>query len=57
MPRKASGETYVWDNAKEKRFLEKMDEFLSYSGGKHPTIQILDLWATQFNSEYDGVLT
>ncbi|GMN58661.1 hypothetical protein TIFTF001_027761 [Ficus carica] len=33
MPRKASSETYIWGNAKEKRFLEKMDEFLSYSGG------------------------
>ncbi|GMN23146.1 hypothetical protein TIFTF001_040409 [Ficus carica] len=24
-------------------------------GGKHPTIQILDQWTTQFNSEYGGV--
>ncbi|GMN63980.1 hypothetical protein TIFTF001_033070 [Ficus carica] len=29
MPRKSSGETYFWDNAKEK----KSDELLSYSGG------------------------
>ncbi|GMN58455.1 hypothetical protein TIFTF001_027565 [Ficus carica] len=29
MPRKASGETYVWDTAKEKKFLKKIDEYLS----------------------------
>ncbi|GMN30863.1 hypothetical protein TIFTF001_002996 [Ficus carica] len=55
MPHKASGETYVWDTAKEKNFLEKIDEYLSYSGGKHPSIAILDQWAAQFNSEYGGV--
>ena len=55
MPRKSSGETYVWDNTKEKRFLEKLDDFLAYSGGKQPTSQILDLWVTQFNSEFGGV--
>ncbi|GMN47940.1 hypothetical protein TIFTF001_017118 [Ficus carica] len=33
MPRKSSGETHFWDNAKEKKFLKKLDEFLSYSGG------------------------
>ena len=57
MSRKASGEIYIWDNAKEKKFLEKMDQFLSYSGDKHHFIQILEQWATQFNSEYGGVPT
>ncbi|GMN26339.1 hypothetical protein TIFTF001_001280 [Ficus carica] len=56
MPRKASSETYVWDNAKEKLFLEKLDDFLMCNGGKQPTMQILDLWATQFNAEFGGVL-
>ncbi|GMN69843.1 hypothetical protein TIFTF001_038887 [Ficus carica] len=55
MPRKASGETYVWDNAKEKLFLEKLDDFLMCNGGKQPTMQILDLWVTQFNTEFGGV--
>ncbi|GMN22311.1 hypothetical protein TIFTF001_051200 [Ficus carica] len=55
MSRKASGETYVWDNAKEKLFLEKLDDFLMCNGGKQPTMQILDLWATQFNTEFGGV--
>nr|GMN22298.1 hypothetical protein TIFTF001_051195 [Ficus carica]GMN22320.1 hypothetical protein TIFTF001_051198 [Ficus carica] len=32
MSRKASGETYVWDNAKEKLFLEKLDDFLMCNG-------------------------
>ncbi|GMN32318.1 hypothetical protein TIFTF001_050799 [Ficus carica] len=45
----------MWDNAKEKLFLEKLDEILAYSGGKQPTSQILDLWSTQFNSEFGGV--
>ncbi|GMN48072.1 hypothetical protein TIFTF001_017246 [Ficus carica] len=55
MPRKASGETYVWNNAKEKLFLEKLDDFLMCNGGRHPTMPILDLWATQFNAEFGGV--
>ena len=46
MPRKASGETYVWDNVKEKLFLKKLDDFLMCNGGKQPTMQLLDLWAT-----------
>ena len=32
-----------------------MDNFLLSSGGKQPTMQILDLWATQFNSEFGDV--
>ncbi|GMN44993.1 hypothetical protein TIFTF001_014191 [Ficus carica] len=55
MPRKVSGETYVWNNAKEKLFLEKLDDFLMCNGGRHPTMPILDLWATQFNAEFGGV--
>ncbi|GMN54305.1 hypothetical protein TIFTF001_023436 [Ficus carica] len=55
MPRKTSGETYVWDYAKEKLFLKKLDDFLMCNGSKQPTMQILDLWATQFNAEFGGV--
>ncbi|GMN20688.1 hypothetical protein TIFTF001_043145 [Ficus carica] len=33
MPRKASGETYVWNPVKEKKFLEKLDEYLQTTGG------------------------
>ncbi|GMN36112.1 hypothetical protein TIFTF001_005742 [Ficus carica] len=54
MPRKASGETYVWDNAKEKKFLQQLDDYLACSGGRHPPKAILDLWATQFNAEFGG---
>ncbi|GMN29454.1 hypothetical protein TIFTF001_049534 [Ficus carica] len=55
MPRKSSSETYVWDPAKEKRFLQKLDDFLSSNGDKQPTIQIYELWANEFNSEFGGV--
>ena len=40
---------------KEKRFLKKLDDLLSCNGGKQPTIQIYDLWANEFNSEFGGV--
>ncbi|GMN51905.1 hypothetical protein TIFTF001_021058 [Ficus carica] len=56
MPRKASGKTYVWDPAKEKKFLEKLDEYLATTGGKQPTLAVLDIWAAQFNAEFGGVL-
>ncbi|GMN26449.1 hypothetical protein TIFTF001_001306 [Ficus carica] len=55
MPRKASGEIYVWDPAKEKKFLEKLDEYLATTGGKQPTLAILNIWAAQFNTEFEGV--
>ena len=55
MPRKATGETYVWDHAKEKIFLEKLDYHLACSGGKHPPLATLDLWAAEFNAEFGGV--
>ena len=55
MPRKAMGETYIWDHAKEKDFLEKFDYYLACSGGKHPPLAILDQWAAEFNAEYGGV--
>ena len=55
MPRKASGETYVWDPVKEKKFLEKLDDYLSTGGGKQPTAAIFKLWAAEFNSEFGGV--
>ncbi|GMN63338.1 hypothetical protein TIFTF001_032421 [Ficus carica] len=52
MPRKASGESYVWDHAKEKLFLEKLDDYLASRGGKQTTSSILELWA---RLEYDPV--
>ena len=55
MPRKSSGETFVWDAVKEKRLLEKLDDFLTCNSGKMPTIQIYDLWAAEFNVEFGGV--
>ena len=57
MRRKALGETYIQDPAKKKHFLEKIDEYLAYSGDKHPSFAILDQWAAQFNAEYGGVPT
>ncbi|GMN73109.1 hypothetical protein TIFTF001_052127 [Ficus carica] len=55
MPRKASGDHYFWDAAKEKKFLEQLDEYLACSGGKHPPKATLELWAAQFNAEFGGV--
>ena len=55
MPQKASGETYIWDLVKEKKFLEKLDEYLATIGCKQPTLAILDIWAAQFNTEFGGV--
>ena len=54
MPRKSSGETYIWTSAKEKKFLEYMDEYLATTG-KQPNAAILDMWAAQFNAEFGGV--
>ncbi|GMN62844.1 hypothetical protein TIFTF001_031942 [Ficus carica] len=45
MPRKASGESYVWTDVKEKLFLEKLDDYLAARGGRQPTSSILELWA------------
>ncbi|GMN61286.1 hypothetical protein TIFTF001_030423 [Ficus carica] len=56
MPRKASGESYVWTDAKEKLFLEKLDEYLAEKGGKQPTSSVMELWATEFNTRFGGVL-
>ncbi|GMN58104.1 hypothetical protein TIFTF001_027207 [Ficus carica] len=55
MPRKASGESYVWIDDKEKLFLEKLDEYLAARGGKQPTSSVLELWATEFNTRFGGV--
>ncbi|GMN48572.1 hypothetical protein TIFTF001_017755 [Ficus carica] len=55
MPRKSSGETFVWDPAKEKKFLEKLDDYIASTGGKQPTLAILDIWAAEFNAEFGGV--
>ena len=57
MPRKGSGETYVWDPAKETKFLEKLDEYLATTGGKQPTLAIFNLRAAEFNAEFGGVPT
>ena len=55
MPRKASGDHYVWDAAKETKFLQQLDDYLALSGGKHPPLATLDIWANQFNAEFGGV--
>ena len=55
MPRKASGDHYVWDAAKETKFLQQLDDYLALSGGKHPPLSTLDIWASQFNVEYGGI--
>ena len=55
MPRKGLGESYVWTLEKEKKFLECLDDYLATTGGKQPSIAILDLWAAQFNAEFGGV--
>ncbi|GMN72326.1 hypothetical protein TIFTF001_051989 [Ficus carica] len=55
MPRKASGESYVWTDAKERLFLEKLDDYLAERGGKQPTHVVLDLWANEFNTRFGGV--
>ncbi|GMN28502.1 hypothetical protein TIFTF001_051671 [Ficus carica] len=55
MPRKASGESYVWTDAKERLFFEKLDDYLAERGGKQPTNAVLDLWATEFNTRFGGV--
>ncbi|GMN28199.1 hypothetical protein TIFTF001_049443 [Ficus carica] len=57
MPRKASGEHYFWDPAKEKKFLQQLDDYLACSGGKHPPLGTLELWTAQFNAEYGRVPT
>ncbi|GMN63614.1 hypothetical protein TIFTF001_032702 [Ficus carica] len=55
MPRKASGESYVWTDDKEELFLEKLDEYLAARGGKQPTSSVLELWATEFNTCFGGL--
>ncbi|GMN65432.1 hypothetical protein TIFTF001_034497 [Ficus carica] len=55
MPRKTSSESYVWTDAKEKLFLEKLDEYLAARGGKQPTSSVLELWATEFNTRFGSV--
>ncbi|GMN31281.1 hypothetical protein TIFTF001_049672 [Ficus carica] len=53
--RKASGESYVWTDAKERLFLEKLDEYLAERGGKQPPTAILELWANEFNTRFGGL--
>ncbi|GMN28310.1 hypothetical protein TIFTF001_001996 [Ficus carica] len=55
MPRKASGDHYFWDAAKERKFLLQLDEYMQCSGGKNPPKATLELWAVQFNAEFGGV--
>ena len=55
MPRKASGESYVWTDAKERLFLEKLDDYLAERGGKQPPHAVLELWANEFNTRFGGV--
>ncbi|GMN19020.1 hypothetical protein TIFTF001_023964 [Ficus carica] len=55
MPRKATGESYQWDHAKETVFLEKLDYYVACNSGRHPPLATLDSWAKEFNSAYGGV--
>ncbi|GMN64869.1 hypothetical protein TIFTF001_033939 [Ficus carica] len=55
MPRKSSGETFVWNSVKERRLLEKLDDFYSSNPGRQPSMQIYDIWANEFNTEFGGV--
>ncbi|GMN32033.1 hypothetical protein TIFTF001_046569 [Ficus carica] len=56
MPRKSLDETFVWNPVKEKWLLEKMDDFYSSNPSRQPGMQIYDLWANEFNTEFGGVL-
>ncbi|GMN63617.1 hypothetical protein TIFTF001_032701 [Ficus carica] len=56
MPRKSSGETFVWNSVKESRLLEKLDDFYSSNPGRQPSMQLYDIWANEFNIEFGGVL-
>ncbi|GMN23470.1 hypothetical protein TIFTF001_047558 [Ficus carica] len=56
MPRKATGESYVWDQEKEKLFLEKLDDHLAATGGKQPTGSILELRAHYKRDQYRQML-
>ncbi|GMN61239.1 hypothetical protein TIFTF001_030322 [Ficus carica] len=55
MPRKATGESYHWDHAKETVFLEKLDYYVACNSSRHPPLETLDSWAKEFNSAYGGV--
>ena len=55
MPHKASGESYVWTEAMEKLFLEKLADHMATTGGKQPTASILEIWAKEFNTRFGGV--
>ncbi|GMN61844.1 hypothetical protein TIFTF001_030924 [Ficus carica] len=55
MPRKTSGETFVWNPVKERWLLEKLDDFYAANPGKQPAMQIYELWTGEFNSEFGGV--
>ncbi|GMN63255.1 hypothetical protein TIFTF001_032335 [Ficus carica] len=55
MPRRSSGETFVWNSVKESRLLEKLDDFYSSNPGRQPSMQLYDIWANEFNIEFGGV--
>ena len=55
MPRRATGESYSWDQAKETVFLEKLDHYVATHSGRHPSTAVLDEWAKEFNSAFGGV--
>ncbi|GMN37222.1 hypothetical protein TIFTF001_042594 [Ficus carica] len=55
MPRKSSGETFVWNSVKESRLLEKLDDFYSSNPGRQPSMQLYDIWANEFNIEFGGI--
>ncbi|GMN31825.1 hypothetical protein TIFTF001_046550 [Ficus carica] len=39
----------------ERRLLEKLDDFYSSNPGRQPSMQIYDIWANEFNTEFGGV--
>ena len=55
MPRKVTGQSYHWDQAKETVFLEKLDYYVACNSGRHPPLSTLESWAREFNAAYEGV--
>ncbi|GMN30165.1 hypothetical protein TIFTF001_049589 [Ficus carica] len=55
MPRRATSESYSWDQAKETVFLEKLDYYVACHSSRHPPISVLDGWAREFNAAFGGV--
>ena len=55
MPRKVTGESYHWDQDKERVLLEKLDCYVVGHAGKHPPLVTFESWAMEFNSAFRGV--